>query len=190
MREEKKEDEAAIHSSGVSGVELTTSLYERLHHIAAKRVAQEFNHQTLQATALIHEAWLRMRRGQKRDWETNSEFLAAAANTMRRILIDRARRRNAIRRGGGQSPVEMDAWNWERLLPEETERFDKELIDLDNALERLSEIDRKTEELVELKYFAGMDADQLAAIMGTSRRTVQRRLSFARSWLKHDLEAM
>jgi RNA polymerase sigma factor (TIGR02999 family) len=188
MTAEDKAGKTAGGSPEANGVELTTTLYKKLHDLAAVRMSNEFHHQTLQATALVHEAWLRMRGGHKHDWENRTEFLSAAANTMRRILIDRARRRNAIRHGGGRYRMEMDAWNWENLAPDVTERYDRDLIDLDDALKRLSEIDRETEELVELRYFSGMDVQELAGIMGTSRRTIERRLSFARSWLKQDLE--
>ena len=171
-----------------AGLELTTTLYGELHRLAMARMSMEHGPQTLQATALIHEAWLRMGGENQPSWANRREFVSAAARTMRRILIDRARRRRAIRHGGGQRRVEMDSWDWERLDGAKANYCDKLLILLEEALGELGRTDPDLAELVELHYFSGMKLKELAELSGASERTTRRRLAYARVWLEVAIE--
>lgn len=148
----------------------------------------EYGRQTLQATALIHEAWLRMGGSDQPEWTSRGQFISAAAKTMRRILIDRARRRQAIRHGGGKRRVELDAWDWEKLDPGTSDYCDKLLIALEQALGDLAETDPDLAELVELHYFSAMKMSELAKLSGLSERTLSRRLAYARAWLEVEME--
>ena len=176
------------NTSCCDGVDLTKTLYAELHKLAVARMSREYRDQTLQATALIHEAWLRMGGDQQPQWVNRAEFLSAAAKTMRRILIDRARRRQAIRHGGAHWKVELDTWNWERLEPMDSARNDRVLIALDTALRKLAAVDRESADIVELRYFAGVHIEQISDLMGFSSRTATRRLSFARAWLEDQMQ--
>jgi RNA polymerase sigma factor (TIGR02999 family) len=143
--------------------------------------------QTLQATALVHEAWLRMGGDQQPDWINRAQFFAAAAEAMRRILVDRARRRQAKRHGGGQFRVDLDATGHDIDEWIEVGSGDKTIIALHDALETLAEGDEESATLIKLKYFAGMQVGEAAEAMGISSRTAERRLSFARSWLQREM---
>lgn len=171
-----------------AGVELTTTLYGELHRLAMARMSMEHGPQTLQATALIHEAWLRMGGDDQPTWANRREFICAAARTMRRILIDRARRRQAIRHGGGHRRVEMDAWDWEKLDGAKANHCDQLLILLEHALGELGRSDPDLAELVELHYFSGMKLKELAELSGVSERTTSRRMAYARAWIELEIE--
>lgn len=158
--------------------------------VASMRMAQERAPLTLQATALVHEAWLRVGGDQQPEWASRKQFFSAAAEAMRRILVDRARRRRASRHGGGQVRVDMDAGQQEFADRIEVGAGDETIIVLHDALEELAEGDEATADLVKLRYFAGMTVDEAAEALDISKRTAERRLAFARSWLQRKMKQM
>jgi RNA polymerase sigma factor (TIGR02999 family) len=142
--------------------------------------------QTLQATALVHEAWLRLGGDQQQPWQNRAHFFGAAAEAMRRILIDRARARQALRRGGDQQRVEAK----EDLLPDvATDASDERMLAVDEALARFALIDPQKAELVKLRFYVGMKGEEIAEALGISEPTVKRWWSYARAWLQHEITA-
>lgn len=163
--------------------DLTRTLYQELRKVAAARMSNEPPNQTLQATALVNEAWIRLGGDQSPAWASRAQFFSAAAEAMRRILIDRARRRMAIRHGGGRHRVDMDAGphGLENQISVATE--DRQLVALHEALASLEECDPETANLVKLRYFVGMTLNEIAEAADLSKRTTERRLAFAYAWL-------
>jgi RNA polymerase sigma factor (TIGR02999 family) len=158
--------------------QLLPLVYDELRKLAADRLAQEKPGQTLQATALVHEAYLRLMDGaQARCWNSRGHFFAAAAEAMRRILINAARDRNRKKRGGGRQRVELDS------LMFADQASDDELIAIDDALQALALKNAPCAELVKLRFFTGLTLDEAAAAMGIARRTANRYWAFARAWL-------
>ena len=157
--------------------ELLPLVYHQLRKLAAHKMANEAPGQTLQPTALVHEAWLRIAGGENRKWEGRAHFFGAAAEAMRRILIEKARRKRALRRGGGQK--HLDVQELEIAAPDK----DDELLALDEALERFAKLDRPKSELVKLRYFAGLTNEQAAETLGISVATAKRWWTYARAWL-------
>src|SRR3954464_10027043 len=154
-------------------------VYHELRRLADRKLAREKPGQTLQATALVHEAYLRLvDPGGEQPWNDRVHFLSAAVEAMRRILIDRARDRKRLKRGGGRRRQELDL---ESLLDADAPADD--LIDLDAAIARLSGGDAQAAELVKLRLFAGLTVEQAAAALGVGRRTAERDWTFARTWL-------
>ena len=162
-------------------------LYDELRRLAARAMRGERPANTLQATALVNEAWIRLCGKTERDWTDRSHLLAAVAATMRHILIDRARYRARIRHGGGLRRAELDTWNWENLQPQDAEVDDRSLLIVDTALEELTAADPQTALLVKLTFFAGLALSEAAAATGLSKRTAERRLSFAKAWLGREI---
>jgi RNA polymerase sigma factor (TIGR02999 family) len=164
--------------------QLLPVVYEELRNLAAQRLAQEKPGQTLQATALVHEAYLRLVASPGREsgesephWNSRGHFFAAAAEAMRRILVNRARDKGRLKRGGGRQRVDLDN------ISDPATTSDEDLLDLDEALERLAAAHPECAELVKLRFFAGMTLDQAAAALGLARRTADRQWAFARAWL-------
>ncbi|MFC1764273.1 sigma-70 family RNA polymerase sigma factor [Planctomycetota bacterium] len=155
-------------------------VYEELRRLAAQKMSQELPGQTLQATALVHEAYIRLVGSEVQDWNSSGHFFAAAAEAMRRILIDRARRKRSLKRGGGHKRIDLDA---AILMSGETRPMD-DLIVLDEALEKLGDKDRVKADLVKLRYYAGLTSQQAARILGISPATAERHWDYARSWLR------
>jgi RNA polymerase sigma factor (TIGR02999 family) len=159
--------------------QLLPLVYDELRRLAAARLAREAPGQTLAPTALVHEAYLRLMGGDPgRPWDGSTHFFAAAAEAMRRILIDRARDRKRLKRGGGRAVRRQDL---EGLVAEDASPDD--LIDLDEALGRLALVDARGAELVKLRLYAGLSLDEAAAALGVVRRTAERDWAFARAWL-------
>jgi RNA polymerase sigma factor (TIGR02999 family) len=159
--------------------QLLPLVYRQLRELAAQRLAKEQPGQTLQATELVHEAYLRLvGTDPDRLWQGRGHFFAAAAEAMRRILIDRARDRKRLKRGGDARHRRHDL---EGLIRDDVPPDD--LIDLDDALTRLSAVDARAAELVKLRLFAGLSLDEAAALLGVVRRTAERDWAFARAWL-------
>src|SRR5262245_2252176 len=170
--------EAATAGDPAAAAQLLPLVYDELRQRAAAWMAAETPGQTLQPTALVHEAYLRLVGGQKRpDWSGRGHFFAAAAQAMRRILIDVARRKQAEVHGGDRGRVDLDRAEVVSDLPPER------LLALDEALDRLSLHDPVAGRLVQLKYFAGLSVEQAADTLGLSRATAYRHWTFARSWL-------
>jgi RNA polymerase sigma factor (TIGR02999 family) len=158
--------------------ELLPLVYDELRKLAAQKLTKEKPGQTLQATALVHEAYLRLVDAeQARDWNSRGHFFAAAAEAMRRIVIDRARDRERLKRGGGGQRVDLDLG----VLPDETP--DEDLLALDEALQRLEQDDPISVNLVKLRFFAGLGQGEAAEALGLPRRTADRHWAFARAWL-------
>jgi RNA polymerase sigma factor (TIGR02999 family) len=157
--------------------ELLPLVYDELRKLAAAKMAREAPGQTLQATALVHEVWLRLSRQSDARWQNRGHFFAVAAEVMRRILVDRARRRQARKHGGELERVDLDAIE----LPGPSD--DAVVLQVHEALEQLAEQDTEKAEVVKLRFFAGLDNAEIAAILGVSEKTVQRHWSFAKAWL-------
>jgi RNA polymerase sigma factor (TIGR02999 family) len=152
-------------------------VYQELRKLAAFRMAHEAPGQTLQPTALVHEAWLRLAGGQAQVWDSRAHFFAAAAEAMRRILIDNARRRKALRHGGGHARVDLEGV--EITAP----AADDQLLAIDEALAKLSAVDPQKAELVKLRYFIGMTIEESARALRISEATAKRWWEYARAWL-------
>lgn len=163
---------------------LTSEVYQELRRIAVLRMAREANAHTLQATALVHEAWLRLGAGAEGGWKDRGHFYAVASATMRRILIDRARRRARVRHGGERVRVHADVL--QNLA--EPMRND-ELLRLDEALDELEKIQPERARVVVAKFFGGLTSEETAESMGCSVRTVERHWAMAKIWLLRWLEA-
>jgi RNA polymerase sigma factor (TIGR02999 family) len=164
----------------VAAERLLPLVYDELRKLAAQRLAREKPGQTLQATALVHEAYLRLVGGdQPRDWDGRRHFFAAAAEAMRRILIDRARHKHSRKAGGEYHRLELDA-----IEPAREEGDGDRLLALDEALQRLEAEDPRKAELVKLRFFAGLSAEQAAAALGVSLSTAEKDWAYARSWLR------
>ena len=156
-------------------------VYEELRRLAASYLRRERPGQTLQPTALVHEAYLRLMKDRPERWQNRAHFCAIAAHSMRQILIERARARGAQKRGGAQPRVTLD----EGLVAGETPSFD--LVALDEALGRLEQIDAEQARLVELRFFGGLTIEETAEAIGVSPATLKRRWSLARAWLFREL---
>lgn len=157
---------------------LLTMLYDELRELAAAKLRREKPGQTLQATALVHEAYLRLTDGHDSDsWDSRHHFFASAAEAMRRILIDNARRKNALKRGGDLQQASID------LDQSPASETDLSLLELDEALEELEDHDAQAASLVKLRYFTGLTVAQSAEILGMSQRSAERLWAYAKAWL-------
>jgi RNA polymerase sigma factor (TIGR02999 family) len=176
--------EAAAAGEPRAAEELLPLVYEELHELARSHMAREPAGHTLQATALVHEAYLRLLGPGERAparWSGRGHFFAAAARAMRRILVERARRQRRIRHGGELGRVELT----ESVALGDEERFD--LLALDGALARLETLDARRAQVVMLRYFAGLSVEEAAAALDVSPATVKADWSFARAWLHREL---
>lgn len=162
--------------------QLLPLVYDELRKLAAQKLAQEKPGQTLQATALVHEAYLRLVGSEPDgDWDSRGHFFAAAAEAMRRILVEQARRKKAVRRGGGAAGQAL------REDDRVSEPVSDEVLDLDEALSKLEVADRRTAQVVKLRIFAGMTLEEAARALGVSTRTADRCWAYARAWLSREL---
>ena len=157
--------------------ELLPLVYEELRLLATQKLSHEPPGQTLQATALVHEAYLRLVGGQAQSWDSQGHFFAAAAEAMRRILVENARRKSSEKRGGGRERVALE--RAEIPVDESAE----DLLALDEALTALAQEDAATAEVVKLRYFAGLSPAQVGGILGISERTARRHWTYGRVWL-------
>lgn len=158
--------------------QLLTAVYDELRRLAAARIAREPAGQTLQATSLVHEAWLRLGADHQPAWRCRAHFFGAAAQAMRRILIDRARRRRAARHGGGLERVDVDAV--EVMAPATA---DEQLIEISDVLDQFAAIEPEKAELVKMRYFIGLTIEETAQALGISEATAKRWWVYARTWL-------
>ena len=164
--------------------QLLPLVYDELRKLAAQRLACETPGQTLQATALVHEAYLRLVDGDTgQHWDSRGHFFAAAAEAMRRILVDSARKKQSLRRGGSAKRLSLEHLEPSAIAPDES------LLALDEALIRLEQMDKTKADLVKLRYFAGLTIPQAAKALGVSTTTANRYWAYARAWLHEELKA-
>jgi len=162
--------------------DLMPLVYDELRRIAGRYMRRERPGQTIQATALVHEAYMRLLRDRAKDWRTRSHFVGIAANAMRQILVERARARGAAKRGGGGQRVTID----EGAIAGPSRPVDVEA--LDAALERLAALDARQARIVELRFFGGLTVEEAADVLGISPATLKRDWAVARAWLKRELD--
>jgi RNA polymerase sigma factor (TIGR02999 family) len=163
--------------------DLLSLVYEELRRLAAAKMASESPGQTLQATALVHEAWLRLSNNDQRKWNDRTHFFAAAAEAMRRILVDKARRKRAVRHGGSLNQVEMP----EIVTP--ALENDDNVLAVNEALEKFALLEPQKAELVKLRYFIGMTLEQASEALDISERTAKRYWAFSRAWLHEEIKS-
>jgi len=162
---------------------LIALVYPHLRRIAAQCMRAERRDRTLQPTALVHEAFVRLASGAEIDWRDRAHFFALAAELMRHVLVDAARRRRSAKRGGGATVVELeDAHAWIVERPEV-------ILDVDRLLVKLEELDARQARIVEMRYFAGLTETEIAATLNVSERTVKRDWAMARAWMRQQLSA-
>ena len=185
---------AIQHGDGQAPAELLPLVYQELRELAAERFRHEKPGYSMQATALVHEAYLRLvDRDQPQQFNGRGHFFAAAAEAMRRILVERARRRQRVRHGGGRQRVELGHLDGAQLtLRDDVDLADdvgraEELLALDEALARLATHEPQIAQVVKLRYFAGLTADQAADALGISLRTANRHWAYAKAWLYQQL---
>jgi RNA polymerase sigma factor (TIGR02999 family) len=173
----------AIEQGDVNAADkLLPLVYEELRKLAAHKMANEVAAQTLQPTALVHEAWMRLVGMENPKFENRAHFFAAAAEAMRRILIDNARRKRALRHGGGQERVDFE----QAELVSASD--DDQLLAVNEALDKLALENKLEAELVKLRYFVGLTVDEAAGILGISARTAANYWVHARAWLFSELQ--
>jgi RNA polymerase sigma factor (TIGR02999 family) len=158
-------------------------VYEELRRLAAVKMAQESPGQTLQATALVHEAWLRLTGGKETVWNSRWHFFGAAAEAMRRILLERARRKGRVRHGGKLERVELEQ------VTVATQDSDDVIVAVHEALEKLTAESPQEAEIVKLRYFGGLEHAEIAEAVGLSETTVRRHWTYARCWLYAELKS-
>src|SRR5215469_631813 len=163
---------------------VSATLYQELHRLAAGKMHYERGGHTLQPTALVNEAYLRLADGHDSMWKDRTRVLGVAAHVMRHILVDHARAHRASKRGGGAVQVTFD----ENL--EGKERSEVDVLAIDEALKRLAEFDSRQEKILELHFFAGLTFEEIALHLGVSERTVKREWTMARAWLRQELSPM
>jgi RNA polymerase sigma factor (TIGR02999 family) len=168
---------AIAQGDGRAVDQLLPVVYQELRRLAARKLSREKPGQTLQATALVHEAYLRLLGAEGQTWKGKTHFFAAAAEAMRRILIENARRKHRLKRGGDRQRADVDEAQITIDGPSE------DLLALDEALVRLEAADRTKAELVKLRYFAGLTIEQAAEVLGISPTTAKREWTYARAWL-------
>jgi RNA polymerase sigma factor (TIGR02999 family) len=160
--------------------ELLPLVYEELRLLAAQKLSHEPPGQTLQATALVHEAYIRLVEAECRSWENRGHFFAAAAEAMRRILVENARRKRSEKHGGALNRIDLK----EVMLGTERSASVEDVLGLDEAISKLLEIDPVKGELVKLRFFAGLTNEQAARVLGVSTNTADRYWAYARAWIR------
>jgi RNA polymerase sigma factor (TIGR02999 family) len=175
-RVEQGDDEAAQ--------QLLPLVYEELRKLAAYQMAQEAAGHTLQPTALVHEAWLRLVAAPAQDWNSRNHFFMAAAQAMRRILVERARQKSRLKRGGDQQRVPLEELDLAANADSES------LLLVEEAMERLAKADPVKARLVELRFFTGLSLEEAAQVLGVSTPTAKRYWAYARAWLFQEIERL
>jgi RNA polymerase sigma factor (TIGR02999 family) len=172
----------AVQGETAAANELLPLVYDELRKLADQKLMREGPNQTLQATALVHEAWLRLGGEAQAEWQNRAHFFAAAAEAMRRILIDNARRKRARRHGGGWTRVDIDSLELASAMP------DEQLLGLHEALDRFAKQDAGKAELVKLRFFTGLTLEEAGKVLGLSEATAKRHWAYARAWLFRELK--
>jgi RNA polymerase sigma factor (TIGR02999 family) len=173
---------AIQHGDAKAAEHLLPVVYEELRRLAAHKMAGEAAGHTLQATALVHEAWLRLVAPSQQNWQSRAHFFAAAAEAMRRILVDHARRKQSLKRGGGVGHEELHESAIVLAAPPD------ELLAVHEALDKLAGQDPAAAELVKLRYFVGMTMEEAALAMGMAKRTAEGLWTYARAWLHREIQ--
>ena len=174
----------AAQGEGAAEGELFEIVYQELRRIADRQMRGQGPGHTLQATALVHEAFLRIFGGGELRFESRQHFLATAAVAMRQVLVDHARRRKSVKRGGDRQPVRIDT----RCDAPQKSEIDLDVLDLHQALEELNALDERQGRLVELRYFGGLEVEEVARVLDVSKTTVEREWRAARAWLGKRLQ--
>jgi len=174
---------AAVEGDPRAAAELMPLVYDELRRLAAHRLSGERHEHTLQPTALVHEAWLRIKGSDDRTWQGRQHFFAAAAEAMRRILVDRARRRQAAKRGAGAEHANAAELQLAAPAPDEW------LLAVHEAVERLARVDPRKARLVDLKFFVGLTFDEAAEVLGIAVPTAKQWWAYARAWLRVEMES-
>jgi RNA polymerase sigma factor (TIGR02999 family) len=164
--------------------ELLPLVYDELRKLAACRMANEAAPQTLQPTALVHEAWLKVSGSLQQQWDSRAHFFAAAAEAMRRILIDNARRKSALRHGGGQARLDIQDLDLAGPVP------DERLLAINEALDKFAAQDPRKAELVKLRFFVGLSLEEAAGVLAISEATAKRWWAYAKAWLFSEVQQM
>jgi RNA polymerase sigma factor (TIGR02999 family) len=175
---------AIEHGDGEASDELLPLVYEELRLLAAQKLSQEKPGQTLQATALVHEAYIRLVEKKDQNWDNRGHFFAAAAEAMRRILVDNARRKKRERHGGGLKRLDI------AKLDVALSTNDEIILLVNEALEKLTQIDEMGAKLIKLRFFAGLPNIQAAKILAIPERTAKRTWAYARAWLNEEMKRM
>jgi len=165
------------HGDPNASSDLLPLVYDELRKLAAQKMARELPGQTLQPTALVHEAWLRLGGSDQQSWKSRGHFFGAAAEAMRRILIENARRKRAARHGGDHQRLDINE------VEIAAEAKDDELLAINDALHQFEMVDKQKAELVKLRYFVGLTIEEAAQVLGISSPTAKRWWSYARAWL-------
>jgi len=174
--------EAVARGERQASSDLLPLVYDELRQLAAARMAREAAGQTLQPTALVHEAWLRLVGDGDRNWENRAHFFGAAAEAMRRILIENARHKSRLKRGGGQVRVDIDEIELANTTP------DDKILLIDEALEKLRAEDPDKAKIVVLKFFGGLTNQEVAHSLSVTERTVERQWAFAKAWMFRSIQ--
>ena len=169
--------QAIGRGEGKAAEELLPLVYEELRKLAASRMAHEAAGQTLQPTALVHEAWLRLVNDGTHSWNGRAHFFGAAAEAMRRILIENARRKSRLKRGGGMARLDIDSIELAEATP------DEKILLIDEALEKLQAENPERARIVVMKFFAGLTNQEVAESLGVTERTVERQWAYAKAWI-------
>jgi RNA polymerase sigma factor (TIGR02999 family) len=175
-------DSKRIDEAALSVADVLPELYQQLRRLAQGYLSSERPGHTLSATALVHEAYLKLAGQRSHHWSTPGEFFGVAAKAMRRILVDRARAKKSLKRGGSAQRLALDdeiAWFEQRSI---------DLVALDAALERLHVLDPPKAALVDLRFFAGLEMDRVAEMLGLSKRSTERQWTLAKAWLKREMD--
>jgi RNA polymerase sigma factor (TIGR02999 family) len=174
---------AIEHGDSKAAGELLPLVYQELRRLAAHKMAGESTGHTLQPTALVHEAWLRLVGSNSAGWDNRGHFFAAAAESMRRILVEHARRKQSLKRGAGAERLELDESVLVLAAPPD------ELLAVHEALDKLAAEDKTSAELVKLRYFVGMTMEEAAAALGLPKRTAENLWTYARVWLHREIRS-
>jgi RNA polymerase sigma factor (TIGR02999 family) len=169
--------EAVARGEKQASEELLPLVYNELRQLAGAHMAREAAGHTLQPTALVHEAWLRLAGNRGQSWQNRAHFFGAAAEAMRRILIERARRRSRLKRGSGQALLDIADFDIAEALP------DDKILLVDEALERFKAEDPEKARIVVMKFYGGLTNEEIAEVLGVNERTVRRQWDYAKAWL-------
>lgn len=166
-----------------AAADLLPLVYDELRRLAAHKMAREKAGQTLQATALVHEAWLRLNHSRRQEWRGREHFFSAAAEAMRRILVENARRKSRLRHGGHFERIDCE------LIDLPIAADDEKCLRVNDALEKLALADPRKAEVVKMRMFIGLEIGEIAAALKASEKTVQRDWTFAKAWLSRELQS-